>query len=169
MKKAYIALGIIGGAYIYDVVYRPIGIAKKAQKYAQSVNKGVINVGAGVPQSSMRVAIFGPTKYGDINCDIAASKTTPCSKDTVCYCNIHETFYADGEFGAAIVSHVFGFMDDPQKVLDELLRIADRVYIVTDKWWDILSWKTLVGDNKWVKVANKNFLKNINDPRVLVF
>ncbi len=139
-------------AYVYDVIYRPAVIAQKAHAYAAKKGKPVINVGAGTPQSSLRVRLFGPQLYGDINCDLNGK--AQCTPKGVCQCDIMNLKFPNKYFGAAIASHVIEHVPDPQKAVRELMRVADAVYIIVPLWWAPHTW--LYTDHKWyVKEIDK--------------
>ncbi len=133
-------------AYVEDVVLRPDRVAQRAIKHARSVGKPTLNVGAGTPGSSLRVAILGPTLWGDVNLDLAAPQV-PHGPNCVAYGDIHKIPYPNKHFGAAIASHVLEHVDDPQAALVELCRVADRVYAITPKWWAPHTW--LYTDHQW--------------------
>ena len=135
------------GAYLYDVLWLSKKYGNAAREYADSVGKPFLNVGAGTPNSSLRVKLFGPTLFGDVNCDLAASQTTPCGPDTVCHCDASSLPYPDGYFGSALASHLIEHVDDPQAVAEELERVSDRVFVVVPKWWAPHTW--LYTDHQW--------------------
>jgi len=127
--------------YLADVVCRPNAIAKVARAAARSKGKPLLNVGAGTPSSSLRVALFGDTSWGDINVDLAATRQwRPGLTSGVFYGDVHSLPFPDGMFGAAIASHVIEHVDDPQKALKELCRVADVVFVVWPAWWAPHTW-----------------------------
>jgi ubiquinone/menaquinone biosynthesis C-methylase UbiE len=128
-----------GMAYVQDVVVRPSVVALEAIKEARSRGKPVLNIGAGTPGSSLRVALLGPTLWGDVNMDIAAKKCS-CRPDNVCFGDAHNIPFPDKYFGACIASHVVEHLDDPQSALQEMGRVADKVYAITPKWWAPHTW-----------------------------
>jgi ubiquinone/menaquinone biosynthesis C-methylase UbiE len=137
-----VALGIAYTAVAYwlDVVVRPAAVAAEARRYARGVGKRVLNVGAGTPGSSLRVVLLGPTRFGDVNCDLAAGQAQPCGPEHVCYCDGARLPYADKTFGALVASHVLEHMQDPVGAINEWERVADRVYVVVPKWWAPHTW-----------------------------
>jgi len=143
------ALGVYTlGAYVVDVLLFPDQAAREARSFAKSIGKPVLNVGAGTPGSSLRVAMLGATLWGDINCDIAASKSTSCGGDNVCYCDAVKLPFPDKYFGAVIASHVLEHMENPQAAVAEWNRVADRVYVIVPKWWAPHTW--LHPGHRWV-------------------
>jgi len=135
------------GAYLYDVFWLSNKFGREARRHADSTGKPMLNVGAGTPDSSLRVRLFGPTLFGDVNCDLAADPATPCGPETVCHCNASALSYPDGYFGAALASHLIEHVDDPQAVAQELERVADRVFVVVPKWWAPHTW--FYTDHQW--------------------
>ena len=143
MRGWKIALAAIGaytaGTYVVDVLLRPHLVANEAQRFAKTVGKPVLNVGAGTPRSSLRVALIGPTTWGDVNCDIAANETS-CGSDRVCYCDATKLPYPDKTFGAIIASHVLEHLRDPKAAVAEWDRVAERSFIIVPKWWAAHTW-----------------------------
>lgn len=128
------------GTYVLDVIVRPHLAAQDALAFAKSVGKPVINVGAGTPGSSMRVALMGPTLWGDVNIDIAADKSVRPGPSVVSYGDAHRLPYRNKQFGALIASHVLEHLDDPHAALAEWSRVADRVFVTVPKWWAPHTW-----------------------------
>jgi len=126
-------------AYLIDVVLRPESIAGRARLAASRRGKPLLNVGCGLPGSSLRVALLGPTGWGDTNCDIASSSSCDLSVRT-CFCDITSLPWGDKEFGAVIASHVLEHVEDPQLALNELHRVADEVFVITPAWWAPHTW-----------------------------
>jgi len=126
------ALIYTAGAYVVDVVARPAVIARQARRVADLRGKPLLNVGAGTPKSSLRVAIFGPTSWGDVNVDIAATKQWDgkLRGGDVVYGDVHRLPFPPRTFGAAIASHVIEHVDNPRQAVRELLRVADEVFII---------------------------------------
>ena len=133
-------------AYVEDVVLRPERVAQQAIRYARKRRKPVLNVGAGTPGSSLRVALLGPTLWGDVNLDLAAPKRNP-GPDHVSFGDIHSIPYPDKYFGAVVASHVLEHVDDPMGALGELHRVADKVFAITPKWWAPHTW--CYTDHQW--------------------
>lgn len=125
----------VTGAYIYDVLWRPAVAARQARAYADSMGKPVLNIGAGTSGSSFRAWLLGPTLWGDVNLDIAVS-----ADPRVQYGDVQRIPYPDKYFGAAIASHVVEHVDDPVRAVQELHRVADKVYILVPPWWAPHTW-----------------------------
>jgi SAM-dependent methyltransferase len=125
-------LGWAGITYVVDVVLTPSLVAKAARRAAG--RKPVLNVGAGTPGSSLRALLLGPTLWGDENCDLNG----PCAD--ISFCDAHRLPYPDKTFGAVVASHVVEHVRRPDVVLRELHRVADRVFVITPKWWAAHTW-----------------------------
>ena len=138
------------GAYVYDVYVRPKAIARQAREYADSVGKPLLNVGAGTRTSSARVAIFGNTGWGDINTDLTGKGEPSLGNPGHVYrLDLMEPIpFPDKFFGAVIASHCLEQVPDPNTALRELQRVADRVYFVDTKRWDVLAW--MHPDQRWL-------------------
>lgn len=148
-KYAKILIGVgtfAAVTYIIDVVIRPNIIAHKAVDESKSRRKPVLNIGAGTPDSSLRTRLLGPTLWGDVNMDIATDEKK-CGPNNVCYGDINKIPYPNKYFGAVIASHVLEHVDDPDRALAEMRRIADKVYPIVPKWWAPHTW--LYHDHKW--------------------
>jgi SAM-dependent methyltransferase len=144
-----------GLTYVADVLITPAQVARAARRAARG--KPLLNVGAGTDSSSLRAFLLGPTLWGDVNCDIAG----PCGR--VGYCDAHALPYADKAFGAAIASHVIEHVDRPDIVLRELHRVADRVFVITPKWWAAHTW--LHPGHLWYRRDDGRFVRLRGGPR----
>jgi hypothetical protein len=120
-------------AYLCDVTLREWYVAKKARALADQMGRPMLNVGSGSGMSSAT----GPKLRGDINCDLAASRSTPCGPETVCFCDASDlSMFSDRQFGVALAANVLRYVPDRQRALDEIHRVAD-VVIFTD---NLLPW-----------------------------
>lgn len=143
MSVTTIATGVVlwgVGAYCLDVLLRPSMVADEARRAARARRKPLLNVGCGTSQSSLRAALFGPTLWGDINCDIAAKGEWRLGDRQPCYGDIHQLPFPDKYFGAVIASHVVEHVDDPHRAMRELHRVADSVFVIVPKWWAPHTW-----------------------------
>lgn len=128
------AWGVAG--WTLDLVTRRLPALRNARKYADSVRKPMLNVGAGTWSSWLT----GPLLGGDVNCDISAPIATKCEKHAVCYCdatNLKQ--YPDKHFGSLVALHILEHLDDPDAALKEWNRVADKLFIVVPRWWSILA------------------------------
>ena len=134
--------------YLIDGVLRPEIVARRARKYADSVGKPLLNIGAGQAKSSFRAVLFGPTRWGDVNIDLAAPKTDPCGRELICWGDAHDLKqYPDKHFGAIVATHLLEHLERPKDALREWNRVADKLFIVTPKWWAVHTWAH--PDHKW--------------------
>lgn len=130
----------VGGAYVADVLVRPMEAADQARAYADSAGKPLLNVGAGTAGTSLRSAVLGPTLWGDVNVDIAAPRDVPHGPTVVSYGDAEALPFADKTFGAVIASHVVEHTERPAAVLAELERVADRSFVIVPRWWAPHTW-----------------------------
>jgi len=107
-------------------------IYNQARVYADSIEKPLLVVGA--PK-------FGFNHpCGDVTIDNWEHVPTYCSYELADVRNIP---YPDGYFGAAYISHVVEHLptiEDAFKALDELERVADRVFVVSPHKYSIAAW-----------------------------
>jgi hypothetical protein len=123
-------------AYLIDLCFRRYPALKAAREYANSVGKPMLNVGAGTWTSWLT----GPLLGGDVNCDISASVTEACGRDSVCYCDATDlSNYPDKHFGSLVALHILEHLDDPDATLKEWERVADRLYVIVPRWWSALA------------------------------
>jgi SAM-dependent methyltransferase len=132
----------------------PAEVARAARAAADARGKPLLNVGAGTPGTSLRVAVFGPFMPGDVNCDLGGSGA--CGPSTVCRCDAHALPYRSGQFGAVIASHVIEHVDDPARALAELARVADEVFVITPAWWAPHTW--LHPGHQWYRRDDGRFI-----------
>lgn len=135
MNRVKLAAAYTAGAYLVDVVLRREIAAREARAYADSVNKPMLNVGAGAPGT----ALFGSTLYGDVNMDLGAPRV-PCRPGVICHGDAHKLPFEDREFGSLLASHVLEHLDRPDRALAEWQRVADRLWVITPSWWAPHTW-----------------------------
>ncbi|RLC83493.1 MAG: hypothetical protein DRJ03_16980 [Chloroflexi bacterium] len=140
--------GLTGLALLYDGLWelseakeREV-IYRKALRYARSRKKPLLVVGN--PK--------GRHGKGDVCIDI--NPEPGCLK-----ADVHNlSMFPDKYFGAAFVSHVLEHIENPRGALDELTRVADRVYILTPSPFKLNSW--LHPGHKWI-IFDLNRMKRI--------
>lgn len=133
MKTLYKVGGAILGAYLIDVVFREWYVSSKGRRLADKLGRRMLNVGSGAGFSSLT----GPKLRGDVNCDIAAPRDSPCGRGTVCYCDAEDlSRFQDKEFGVALAANVLSYVPNKKKAIKELHRVADHV-IISD---NLLPW-----------------------------
>ena len=129
------------GTYLADVVVRPELVARKARASADRRGKPLLNVGAGTPGSSVRVAVLGPTAWGDVNTDLAARGFwQPGDGQQVRHGDVCCLPFGHKQFGAVVASHVLEHVPNPERALRELHRVADEVYVICPRWWAPHTW-----------------------------
>jgi len=155
-------MGVVGwlcawavGGYAFDVLHRSRQAERAARAYCDSVDKPMLVVGAGTPNSSLRALILGPQRSGDVNLDLAGHAACPTPAELyasapvtagqtgppVCKGNALDlSAYPDGFFGAILATHVLEHLSDPEVALAEWTRVADRAYVVTPQWWTLHAW-----------------------------
>lgn len=106
----------------------------EAERYSTSVNKPLLNVGCG----------NNPRFIGDINIDVRESILP--NYQTV---DVELPLpYADKTFGACAAFNIIEHVTNPREVLQELERVADRVYIVVPEIFSLIDY---VGfGHKWM-------------------
>lgn len=113
-------------AYVCDVTIRESLAAGEARRIANRLGKPMLNVGSGVSGSSAT----GAKLRGDVNCDLAASRSAPCGPRTVCFCDVQDlSRFRDKQFGVALAANFLRYVPDEQRAIAELQRVADVVVI----------------------------------------
>lgn len=141
MKLWQIVAGL-AATYVIDVPVRRARAAARARAFADSRGKPLLNVGAGTGKT----ALFGATLYGDVNVDLAGRRDVPHgTPGVVTYANAEDlSAFADGQFGAVLASHILEHLPNPQKALNEWLRVvggdSNALFIVTPSWWAPHTW-----------------------------
>jgi len=141
--SSLVKLGIvaIGGNWIFNQAYNEaekVIVTDTAYRYARSRGKPVLDFGCGLKPR------------GDYNVDIVPREAPNFIKV--------ESFdkprlpFTDKFFGAALCYHVLEHTDDPLHTLEELNRVAEKVFTITP---NPLFWTTwLHGGHKWVFIGN---------------
>jgi hypothetical protein len=128
------------GSYANDVIVRPNQVAALARSYCDRVGKPLINIGAGMPSTSLRALVLGSTLWGDVNID-KAGPPVPHGRHNVSYGDAYDLReWPDGHFGAVIASHVLEHLERPDLALAEWRRAADRVFVVVPPWYTPHAW-----------------------------
>lgn len=108
----------------------------EARAFADSLKKPVLNVGCG----------NNPREIGDVNVDLL--KPEECILPNYIQANVYNLPFRDKQFGSAVASHLLEHVDDPKKMLAELSRVADRVFIAVPAPFNYLANTRL--DHKYV-------------------
>lgn len=134
--------GAVAATYLIDVPIRRAIIAKQARQYADSKKLPLLNIGAGTPST----ALFGPTLYGDVNCDLSGKKDVAHgTSGQVTYADAQDLKdFKDGQFGAVLASHLLEHLPDPEKALKEWRRVVGgdekALFVITPYWWAPHTW-----------------------------
>lgn len=132
----------LAATYVIDVPIRRWHAARSARKYADAQGKPLLNIGAG----TNKTAFYGPTLYGDVNCDLSGRKDCPHgTPGEVTYADAQDlSQFRDGEFGAVLASHLLEHLPNPQKALSEWLRVVggdkDALFVITPCPWVPHTW-----------------------------
>jgi len=129
---------LLGGVIGRELICQMIEIKERrqvfnqARKYADSIGKPLLVVGA--PK-------FGFNHpYGDVTIDISPDIPTPFNYEIA---DVRQIPYTDKYFGAAHVSHVLEHLptiEDACQALDELERVADKVFVVSPHKHSLMAW-----------------------------
>jgi len=119
---------LIAVFYFFDVTVREWMVANKARRRAKELGKPLLNIGSGTKGS----CLTGPKLRGDINCDLAASKSVPCGPGTICHCDAQDlSQFEDKQFSVALIINTLGYVPNKKKALAEMHRVADEVIVST--------------------------------------
>jgi hypothetical protein len=131
---------------------------ERRAKYNQAANaavaagKPLLVIGGPYGTSGVRAAFsLAAHGCGDICLDIDARACQSCPSQMVA--DIRRIPYDDGYFGAAIASHVLEHLetiDDAVRALDEMHRVADRVWIASPGKSSVIAWLH-PGHKLWVE------------------
>lgn len=141
-----VVLVILGTEFVgtlYEHYDRRV-VWKMAREYADKVGKPMLNVGCGQD----------PNFMGDYNLDIAENRIMP----NFIRASVYEIPFPDKYFGSVLCSHVLEHLDDPKKALEEMTRVADRVYVVVPVAFKLSTW--LHPEHKWVFCGSKVIRNN---------
>ncbi len=96
----------------------------------------------------------GHSMLGDINLDIS-----PRNVPNFVQGDVQDlSQFSDKKFSVAICSHVLEHVDDPDKAISELHRVADNVVIIVPGHYDVGSWFWY--EHKWAFVGDKKIKIN---------
>lgn len=111
-------------------------------------NKPIINIGSKF------------TEFGDVNVDVNGSleKKYAYVKNFE-YGNIYNLLkFGDKEFGCAFISHVLEHLEDPDRALEEVKRIADHVVVLLPS--PLALPNLLHPDHKWIWIGEQRHRNN---------
>jgi hypothetical protein len=130
-------------------------IFRQAREYADSVGKSLLVVG------TPKLRWTHPC--GDVTIDIDPGLTQWCNTEIA---DIRAIPYADQYFGAAFCSHVLEHMTtvaDCCKALDELHRVAEKVFVCLPQKNSILAWIN-AKHHLWVKQSDDGYVIDQRGP-----
>lgn len=107
-------------------------VYKQARDYADSICKPLLVVG------TPKLGFNHPC--GDVTVDINPDMAKYCSTEIA---DVRAIPYPEGYFGAAFASHVLEHLPtvaDAYKALNELHRVADKVFVVLPRKISLLAW-----------------------------
>lgn len=135
--------GNIIGEQIYNEIEKNLA-TEEAYKYARARGKPVLDFGCGV------------RPRGDYNVDVKL-RAAPN------FIRIHSFEaprlpFPEKFFGSALALHVLEHTSNPAQALEELEKVAEKVYVLTPKPYWIMSW--LHPDHKFVFIASNVYFRN---------
>ncbi len=145
-KKTLIVTGIYTvGTYMTDAVIRPKAIRRRARLKADEVGKPLLHL---TTRKSLRTKLFGASQWGDTNLVVGTSGVGPGTPGTVDLAlsrptDPYELPFADGTFGAIIVSNVMEDLERPLEAVAEWQRVVDPaggLFVLTPSWWAPHAW-----------------------------
>jgi len=110
---------------------------RAAEEYARSEGKPLLVVGE--PR--------GRHGYGDV-CVDASGRDPKCLKE-----DVTALPFDDRQFGAAFVGHVLEHVEDFDAAMNEISRVADRVFVAYPHPWSLIAW--LHPDHRWLLVSRE--------------
>ena len=114
----------------------------KARSLADALGKPLLNAGCG--GESWHFSAPAISRRSDVNMDIV-----PRNAPNFVMGDVQDmAMFSDKQFGVAFCSHVLEHVDNPEKALRELHRVADYVVFLTPGWWDLATYFN--PDHKWV-------------------
>ena len=124
-------------------------IFNQARQYADNVGKPLLVVGA------PKLRFNHPC--GDVTIDISPAMARFCNGEVA---DVRAIPYPDDSFGAAFCSHVLEHLatvDDAGKALDELERVADKVFVASPSKSSLSAWLN-PNHHLWVTSSGDGFI-----------
>lgn len=131
----------LGALFAWEFVWWLVGKADRRKNFARALaaarRRGKPLLVVGEPD--------GEYPCGDVTVDLRP--TSVCGNYVRADVQNLKAF-RDGQFGSALVSHVLEHVDDPEKGLAELHRVADEVFVAYPRPWRLVTW--LVPGHQWL-------------------
>lgn len=124
-------------------------IFTQARNYADQVGKPLLVVG------SPKLRFNHPC--GDVTIDISPEMARFCDAEIA---DVRDIPYPDSYFGAAFCSHVLEHLptiEDASIALDEMERVAERVFVVSPHKTSIMAWVN-PGHHLWVTPSGDGYI-----------
>jgi SAM-dependent methyltransferase len=118
-------------------------VFNEARKSADAFGKPLLNVGC--------KKVF--TALSDVNLDIVPRQAPHFVQGDIQ--NLH--MFRDKQFGAIYAAHVLEHVDDPDRALLELHRVAETVYVITPL--PVYPWSWLHPQHKWILWGTKRLCR----------
>jgi len=133
IKAILIGMAIREAVTVTIEVSERRSVFNQAREYAGSVGKPLLVIGA-----PKRFTRYHPC--GDVTIDIDPNIPTDCEFQVA---DVRDIPYPDGYFGAAFCSHVLEHLSTVEgaaQALDEMERVADRVFVVSPHKMSLIAW-----------------------------
>ncbi len=138
MNLLFVIGSLFAGQWVLNQVYNIVEkntVSLRAREYADSLGLPVLDFGCGIDPR------------GDYNVDITHR---PVASNFTLIQSFEKSYlpFPDKFFGSALCFHVLEHVNDPQHTLDELSRVAERVFVITPHPF---FWRTWIhGGHKWI-------------------
>jgi len=139
-----------GGQWLFNQIFNEAEkafVTRKAYEYARNRRKPVLDFGCGI------------IPRGDYNLDIVPRK----AKNFIVIQSFEKPRlpFPDKFFASALCYHVLEHVNNPEHALNELNRVAERVFIITP---NPMFWRTWLHlGHKWIFIGNTYFRNPIMD------
>lgn len=123
----------------------------KARSLADDLGKPLLNAGCG--GELWHFAADAISRRSDTNLDIV-----PRNVPNFVLGDVQDlSMFGDKKFGVAFCSHTLEHVEDPERAIQELHRVADHVVIITPSWWDIATYFN--PDHQWLLSKDGNWVR----------
>lgn len=121
---------------LYESVLYAVRLGKRRSMFVEAraaadvAGKPLLVVGA--PRAWYQPVEMYP--HGDVTCDLV-----PTDAQTQ-QCNAEHLQYEDKQFGALFAPYVLEYVSDPRGAYEEFQRIADKVFVLTLRPYELATW-----------------------------